>query len=213
MKEFIRGMYDKPMFGKRLTAVVFAMIMLGFSLSWLNLVDMGVDPCSSLNLIVSERLGISFGNWQALFNSVLFIAVIFWGKENIGFGTLANMFLVGYSMDFFSWLWGKLLPDGFFASMAVRLIVLVLALAIFLVMIAIYLNMDLGTAPYDAIPMMFANYHKKISFRWIRIAYDTCVMIIAVLLGAEVGIVTFLMAFTIGPAAAMLGKKMGGVLA
>lgn len=213
MKEFIKGMYDKPMFGKRLAAVVFSVIMMGFNLSWLKLVDMGVDPCSSLNLIISERLGMSFGNWQALFNSLLFILVIFWGKENIGFGTVANMFLVGYSMDFFSWLWSVLLPEGLFESMVVRILVLILALAFFLVVIAIYMNMDLGTAPYDAIPIIFSKYHKKISFRLIRIAFDTSVIIVAVLLGAKVGIVTILMAFTVGPAASLIGKKMGGTLA
>ena len=69
-----------------------------------------------MNLAISGRLGMSLGNWQALLNCLLFIIVILWGREYIGFGTLANMFLVGYSIDFFSWVWSKVLPDGLFEA-------------------------------------------------------------------------------------------------
>ena len=133
MKKFIQGMYQKKNFGLRLTAVTLAVIVMGFSLSLLVLVDLGTDPCTSMNLAISEKLGMGIGNWQALLNTVIFIFVIFLGRENIGFGTLANMFLVGYSLQFFSWVWEKTLPVGLFDSMAVRILVLIPALAIFVV--------------------------------------------------------------------------------
>ena len=76
-----------------------------------------------LNQTISTRLGISIGNWQALFNTVLLIFVIIFGGRNLGFGTLANMFLVGYSIDFFSWIWAKVLPADLFPSMGVRIII------------------------------------------------------------------------------------------
>ena len=83
MKEFIQGMYQKKNFWGRLVAVILAVITMGFSLSWLVLVDMGTDPCTSMNLAISAKLGMSIGNWQALFNSVLFVFVIFLGKYRI----------------------------------------------------------------------------------------------------------------------------------
>ena len=91
MKKFIQGMYQKKNFGLRLTAVTLAVIVMGFSLSLLVLVDLGTDPCTSMNLAISEKLGMGIGNWQALLNTVIFIFVIFLGRENIGFGTLANI--------------------------------------------------------------------------------------------------------------------------
>lgn len=117
MKNFIQGMYQKKHFARRLISVILAVIVMGFALSWLVLVNFGTDPCTSMNLAISGRLGMSLGNWQALLNCLLFIIVILWGREYIGFGTLANMFLVGYSIDFFSWVWSKVLPDGLFDSM------------------------------------------------------------------------------------------------
>ena len=109
MKEFFQKMYQKENFAKRLIMVTLAVITMGFALSFLVLVNMGIDPCTSMNLAISAKIGWSLGNWQAFFNIILFLAVIFLGCSNIGFGTIANMFLVGYSLDFFSWIWSIIL--------------------------------------------------------------------------------------------------------
>ena len=100
MKEIIQGFYQKKHFWTRLILVIAAVILMGFALSWLLLVDLGTDPCTLLNQTISTRLGISIGNWQALFNTVLLIFVIIFGGRNLGFGTLANMFLVDIPSTF-----------------------------------------------------------------------------------------------------------------
>ena len=209
MKEFIQGMYQKKNFGGRLVAVILAVITMGFSLSWLVLVDMGTDPCTSMNLAISAKLGMSIGNWQALFNSVLFVFVIFLGRENIGFGTLANMFLVGYSLDFFNWLWAKFgIPAYFEASFLLRALVLLPALIVFIFAASVYMDVELGTSPYDAISFIVAKYLPKVPFRFVRIVYDILVIIIAWIFGAKIGIVTILMGFTLGPVITFVGNKI-----
>lgn len=208
MKEFIQGMYQKTHFTKRLIAVILSVIVMGFALSWLVLVDLGTDPCTSMNLAISHKLGMSIGNWQALFNSFLFIFVILWCRENIGFGTLANMFLVGYSLDFFSWLWGRVLPEGAFSSMAVRIGVLFPALLLFVLSAAVYMDVELGTALYDAIPFLVSKKLPNVPFRVIRMAFDFTVIVLSLIFGGKVGIVTILMALTLGPVIAWAGKHM-----
>ena len=79
------------------------------------------------------------------------------------------MFLVGYSLQFFSWLWGIVLPagvvtDGVFTSMTVRICVLFPSLICFIFAAALYMDVDLGTAPYDAVPYIIWNALKKESF-------------------------------------------------
>lgn len=212
MKEFIKGMYQKQNFIKRLVTVIAAVIMMGFALSWLVLTDMGTDPCTSLNLAVSSRLGVSLGSWQAFFNCILFIAVVIWGREYIGFGMLANMFLVGYSVDFFSWLWAKLLPAGLFDSMGVRIAVVFPALALFIVAVAVYIDVELGTSPYDALPAIIHKAQTRFSYRIVRCAYDLLVIVIAFLLGAHIGIVTIVMGFTLGPVITWVGVKIRPML-
>jgi uncharacterized membrane protein YczE len=208
MKEFIQGMYHKKNFTARLLTVIIAVIVMGFSLSWLVLVDMGTDPCTSMNLAISAKIGISLGNWQALLNCILFLFVIFLGRENIGFGTLANMFLVGYSLDFFSWLWETLGIPAYFSSMTVRVVVLFPALILFIFAASVYMDVQLGTSPYDAMSFIISKYLPKVSFRLVRIAYDLLVIVIAWAFGAKIGIVTIIMGFTLGPVISFVGKLL-----
>ena len=212
MKEFFQGMYQKKHFKKRLVVVFLAVIIMGFALSWLVRVDLGIDPYTSMNLAISDKLGISLGNWQALLNTIMFLFVIAFGREHIGFGTLANMFVVGYALDFFTWLWDMLLPADFFDSMIVRILVLIPALAVFVVSAAVYMNVELGTAPYDAIPIMISKRLKKIPFSIIRMTFDTSVIILGLFFGAKIGVVTILMAFTLGPVIAWMGARLNSFL-
>ena len=188
MKEIIQGFYQKKHFWTRLILVIAAVILMGFALSWLLLVDLGTDPCTLLNQTISTRLGISSGN--------------------LGFGTLANMFLVGYSIDFFSWIWAKVLPADLFTSMGVRIAVLIPALILFILAASFYMDVDMGTAPYDAVSFIISTHLPNVSFRVIRIVYDFVVTAIAVLLGGKLSIVTVLMVITLGPVIEWLGNIM-----
>ena len=62
----------------RLTELIWlvsAVVMMGFCLSFLDLANLGTDPCTTCNLGISHKLGLSLGNWQAFFNCVLFVFV------------------------------------------------------------------------------------------------------------------------------------------
>jgi uncharacterized membrane protein YczE len=208
MKEIIDGFFNKEHFFKRLVIVVIAVIMMGFFLSWLLLVDLGTDPCTFMNNSISTKIGMSLGNWQALLNIILLVFVIIFGGRNLGFGTIANMFLVGYSIDFFSWVWSNVLPDGLFDSWIVRIAVLFPALIFFVLSAAIYMNMDMGTAPYDAISYILSSHLPKIPFKIVRIVFDLTVTVIGILFGGKLGIVTVLMVFSIGPVVEWVAKLL-----
>ena len=55
MKEIIQGFYQKKHFWTRLILVIAAVILMGFALSWLLLVDLGTDPCTLLNQTISTQ--------------------------------------------------------------------------------------------------------------------------------------------------------------
>lgn len=212
MKFDLKSLYQKPNFLKRLIIVILAVIMMGFSLSWLVLVDMGTDPCTLMNLTISGKLGMTLGNWQALLNCILLILVIFFGKEHIGFGTLANMFLVGYSLDFFSWLWTKVGIDVYFQSATVRYAVFLPALIVFVIAAAVYMDVELGTSPYDAMSYILAKVFPKVPFRLLRIAYDMLIIGIGWAFGGRVQIVTVLMALLLGPVIGIIGNILRPLL-
>jgi len=204
----INNIFHKKNFVRRTVAVIVAVIMMGFSVSLLININMGTDPCSSMNLGVSKQLGLSLGNWLVLFNLVLFIIVIRYDYTKIGIGTLANMILIGYSVDFFTWIWNKTLPMNMFHLLSVRIAFLIPTLLIFIIAAAIYMAVDMGTAPYDAIPFIISSKQNKVPFRIIRICWDTLAAVIGYTLGSTIGIVTVVMAFALGPVITIVQKKI-----
>ena len=197
MKAILQGFYQKEHFWLRLGVVLLAVFGMGFALSLLLLVDMGTDPCSMMSKAISAKIGMSFGNWQALMNTVLLVLVVIFGGRNLGFGTLANMFLIGYFVDFFTWIWNRVLPADFFTALPVRIAVLIPSVILFIL-----------TAPYDAIPIIISGHLPKVPFKVIRIAFDFSVTMIGFSFGGKIGAMTVIMILALGPVIQWLGDIM-----
>lgn len=203
---------DKKKLTRRIIGVLIGVIFMGFGISWLVPCGFGTDGYSALNLAVSGRIGWTFGTWQATLNAVMLIFVLLFDKKLIGLGTLANMILVGYSCDFFTWIWNMVLPVDFFAPLWVRIAVAIPALLIFVVAAALYMDMGLGTSPYDALPFILHKHLSKFSFRTVRIGYDLAFIVVGYLFGAPFAVVTIMMAFLLGPAIEWVGEKIKPLL-
>jgi len=199
---------DKKKLTRQIIGVLIGVIFMGFGISWLVPCSFGTDGYTAMNLAISGKIGWTFGTWQAALNCVLFVVVILFDKKLIGFGTLANMILVGYSCDFFTWIWNILLPADFFAPLWVRIVVAIPALLVFVVAAAVYMDMGLGTSPYDALPFILHKFLNKFSFKAVRISYDLAFILIGYLFGAPFAIVTIMMAFLLGPAIEWVGEKI-----
>lgn len=197
---------------KRLVLVVIVVIVMGLCLSFLEPCGFGTDPCTCMNLGISRKIGMTLGNWQALLNCILFLVVIVFDRGQLGWGTVANMFLVGYSFDFFTWLNAKWMPEGAFDFMPARILIVIPALFVFVLAASAYMASDLGTSPYDAVPFIIASKCKKIPFRIVRMIWDISVCIIGFLFGSTVGVVTLIMAFVLGPVIAWMKENVIGRL-
>ncbi|SEF66619.1 Uncharacterized membrane protein YczE [Eubacterium ruminantium] len=219
MKEFFQNMYKKPHIVRRLVLCFVSVCMMGFCVYWFDRLVWGTDPCSVTNLALAAKFGLSLGNLQAIVNTAMFIIVIWRDKKQIGFGTFFNMFLVGYSYNFMGFIMEKAgvdyhFPKIRFGSGFILTDFLwcfgacIILLILFVVFASIYMSVELGTAPYDALSVIIANSQKRFSFRVIRIFWDGCFAVIGFLLGGTVGLVTILMVFTIGPMVAWTGKKI-----
>ena len=194
---------------KRLIVMNIGVFFMGFFLSFLIKVDLGTDPCTFMNWTVSEKLGILFGTWQLLLNSVLFVLVIIFGRNQIGFGTIANMVFIGYIANFFKWLWEKILPESLFTDMPSRAVIFVLALLCFIISVSFYINADMGVSPYDAMPQIISEkVLKKVPYAIIRIVYDFAAIVVGVVLGGKPNIGIVLMALFLGPVITVVGKFM-----
>lgn len=196
----------------RIFCMTAAVFLMGFSLSFLILVDMGTDPFSFMNMGFAAVLHISFGNWVLIFNSILFVVTFLMQRNLIGLGTLVNMTMIGYTADFFGNIWNRMELFKAPMSFGLRIGILVAALIVFVVTAAIYMTAELGTAPYDAIPFILAGKVKKLSFRAVRMLWDTAAVLLGLAMGRKVGIVTILMVLVLGPVVEWFGKHVTGRL-
>ncbi len=193
---------------RKLVLVVIAVIIMGFSLSFLNQTNFGTDPFTVMNLGIAAKVGLSLGNTQAIFNCALLLIVFLFDRSQIGWGTIANMFLVGYSFDFFTGLNGLWIPQEIYQNMAGRVLVMIPSLLIFILAAATYMAVQLGTSPYDAPPFIISTKLPKISFRMIRIVWDVLACVVGMLLDSKVGVVTIVMAFALGPVITWVRKNI-----
>lgn len=193
------GMFARPpKFGIRLFLTIVGVIVQGFGLSWLIRLNLGTDPFTHFVLGCELHLPLSFGTCQLLVNGVMILYVILFKRQMIGFGTIANMVFLGYIIDFFSWIWDGILPAGLFETRWLAYLVLIPAFACLIIGAATYMSAGLGAAPYDGIPFIAAEQLHK-PFKFVRMLWDICFMIIGIVLGGGFGVVTLAVAFFAGP--------------
>ena len=151
----------------------------------------------------------------------MLVFTFIFGAEMIGFGTLANMILIGYVIDLCRWIWKNIGFAQFIydASFAVRVVIFTATLLCFVVVASIYINAQMGVAPYDAIPNILSGWWTKVPFAVIRICFDLAAVgggVIAGKLNPEgiqgsiVG--SILMSLLLGPVISLVGRPLKKIL-
>lgn len=200
---FAAGM-KRPRMERRVPALFVAVTLMGFGVAMFNLLGFGADPCTVMNMGLSRVLGIPFGTLQLLVNCLLILVVIRYDVGRIGLGTLANMVLVGYVAQFFMAVIERI---EVLASLTLtaRLTIFVPTLLLFLVAASTYMCVDMGVAPYDAIPQIISA-RMNWPFRLVRMAWDFVMMLGGYLLGSVVGLVTIGITLFLGPLVAWMAS-------
>lgn len=203
----IAANFTRPRMGRRLVVLTISLIVIGICVAVFKTVGFGTDPCSTFTLGVSARTGISFGTCQLVFNLLMFLPVIRFDLSRIGVGTVANMVGVGYVADFCMWIIRLHTPsEGF--SMTARILMFAVSMAAFLIAAAFYMVVDLGVAPYDAIPQLISAHTSRLSARAIRMLWDISILSLGFLLGSTVGLTTLITGFCLGPAISFVSNRV-----
>ena len=192
---------------RRTIIMLIAVIIMGMGVGFFMHAAMGSDPFSTLNLGVSSKLNLSFGVWQAIFNAILLVIIVFVDRSKLGIGTIGNMLLVGFSADIMSGLLANILPPASGLGIISRVLLTVLGVLMQLVGCSFYVTCDLGMAPYDCISYIVPE-RTKIPFRWWRILIDVICVGTGFACGAAIGIGTLMMAFGTGPLLPIFNKYL-----
>ncbi|MEJ6400924.1 YczE/YyaS/YitT family protein [Nicoliella lavandulae] len=170
--------------------------ILSMGASFLKQANLGLDPFTAMNIGFSNSLHMELGSFQLMVNGVLFLIVLIFDRKQIGIGTVLNMVLVGYEIQWFSDLYGVFIAPG--SGIYVVIVDVIAGLALFTLGTSLYMSTSLGASPYDAIAPII-SHRLKIKYQLVRNMQDILFMIIAFLAHGAVGILTLGVAFFAGP--------------
>ncbi|MDB6241998.1 hypothetical protein ODV24_08970 [Lactobacillus amylovorus] len=68
----------------------------------------GLDSFTAVNTGISNKLGIGLGVYQLAVNLVIFIFILWLDRKQIGIGTILNMVLVGFEIQWFTTIYHQL---------------------------------------------------------------------------------------------------------
>ena len=171
--------------------------LISFGAALSQTMNMGLDPFTAINTGASELLGFTLGNYQLFVNAAILAIILFFDRKIIGWGTIFNLVLVGYMIEFFISMLESFIDPTQFAFI-VQLLITVVAILIFTFGVALYMDADLGVSPYDAIAPVITD-RVSASYKTVRMIQDIIVVITAWILGGPVGVSTFITGFMAGP--------------
>ncbi|MFE5307910.1 YitT family protein [Isoptericola sp. NPDC056578] len=156
----------------------------------------GVDPFTAANIGVSGHLGIGLGAYQLAVNAVLLVPVVVWARRYVGLGTVINMVMTGFFVQWFGALLAPLVPDP--PSHLLQAVLFGVGIVLFTAGASAYMTAGIGTAPYDAIAPIVVD-RTGWRYRVVRVVQDLAFVGLAILFGGPVGVGTVMTAFFAGP--------------
>ena len=189
---------------KRILMTLGGVTICGFSVGMFSFSAFGMDPFQVLAHGIWKFTPLGFGLLYMIINLIMLLVVFLVDRHKIGLGTFMNIFLVGYLVQFSSWLYEMLIPNP---SILVKALFLIFGVVIMCFGSALYFTGDLGVSTYDAVALILTE--KKVAkFQYCRVGTDLiCTLAGGLLLYFKtgmgvftiLGIGTIVTAFFMGP--------------
>ncbi len=176
---------------RRIVQLTVGLLLYGIGLALMVRAGIGVAPWDVLSQGVSHRTGLPFG---VVTNTIGALVLLLWIpiKVRVGFGTVANVLLIGTSAQVgLTFIPQQTVP-------AVQGVVFAAGLALVAVATGVYIGARLGPGPRDG---LMTGLHRRTGWPiWIvRTGIEVVVLVVGVLLGGQFGIGTVAFALLIGP--------------
>ena len=176
----------------RVAQLLVGLWLFGASIALLVRADLGLDPWDVLHQGISRHAGVSIGLVVVL-TSVVVLALWVPLRQRPGVGTLANVVLVGLSLD------ATLTALPAPTDLPLRVGFLVVGIVGNGVATGLYIGAGLGPGPRDG--LMTGLAARGLSIRVARTVIEAAVLVVGWLLGGTVGVGTLAYALAIGPLA------------
>lgn len=189
---------------RRIIMTVFGVLISGFSVGMFNFSSFGMDPFQVLAHGIWKHIPLGYGTFYSILNFIMLIFIFIIDKHKIGLGTVINIFLLGYVVQFSSWLFQSWILKPI---LIVKIIFLTIGIIVMCFGSSLYFTGDLGVSTYDAVALILSE-KKHYRFQFCRIGSDFICTMIGYFLGAVVGIGTIVTAFFMGPVIAFFNRKI-----
>ena len=182
-------------FKKRLVMCISGVFLSGVAAGIFGFTAFGMDPFQVFAHGLWGLTPLSYGTFYVILNGILLAFMFFFNRRMIGLGTIINLFLLGYVVEYTDLILGRVFPSP---SVLLRVVLMIFALVLSSLAASLYFVAEMGVSAYDWIALTISD-KKRWAFRVVRIATDFICVLTGGLLGATVGIGTVLTAFCMGP--------------
>ncbi len=143
---------------RRILMSVAGVLIGGMFAGLFQFIAFGVDPFQCFVNGAHAMIPISFGTLYVILNALLLTFALVADRHYIGLATLINMFLLGYVVEFTYKTLCSLIPAP---GMALRIILVPVALLGLSATGSLYITADLGVSTYDAVALIISEtWHK-----------------------------------------------------
>lgn len=175
---------------RRLPRLILGLVLFGVGLAMVVRGDYGLPGWDVFHQGLAEQTPLSIGAAVIVVGAVLLVVILAL-REPIGVGTIANVVVIGLSLDATLWLVDQ--PD----SVPVRVALTVLGPLVVAVGSGLYLGVRLGPGTRDG--LMTALERRGITLWKARLGVEAAALLSGVLLGGSVGWGTVWFLVVIGP--------------
>lgn len=201
--KFVKWMVYNAMFktiGLKVAKLVIGLFVCSIGIVMTINANLGMQPWDVLHQGLSNKLGITIGTATIIVAALTMIADFVFG-DNIGWGTVANMVLVGLFMDMI--IYSGYIPTS--SSLVSGLTLLIGGLIVLSFGMVLYMDSGLGSGPRDGLMVCLQKKTGK-SANVVKVTMDITALAIGILLGGKVGIGTIISAFGLGLAIKVVFK-------
>ena len=185
---------------RRSPRLLAGLVVFGVGIAMIVLGDFGLPGWDVFHQGLSEKAPISIGTAIIIVGAVIVLALL-WLSEPIGFGTLANVVVIGLAVD------ATLLLVDDPASTWVRVVLTLTGPLVVAVGTGLYLGVRLGPGPRDG--LMTAMARRGIKLWKARFVVEAVALTAGFVLGGTVGWGTIWFLVSIGPSVQIALRFLG----
>ncbi|CEH34491.1 YczE/YyaS/YitT family protein [Romboutsia lituseburensis] len=176
----------------KLIRLLIGFIFCALAIAFMINANLGLSPWDVLHQGISDNLGITMGTATIVVGLVVVIIDVVLG-ENVGWGTVLNMLLVGIFLDLI--IFANIVPKA--SSFVGGVLMLLIGMILMGIGMVLYIGTGLGSGPRDGMMIAFQKRTGK-SVKSIRAIMELAALFVGYLLGGTAGIGTVITAVGLG---------------